>query len=659
MRLGVWTAGGIAVLAAALALVPPASATSATLDDGTRSLAARLDSQLHLTAVEGRGRVRVVVEVRPNSGTTVRAAIARAGGRVELRYRRLVQAVVPASALDGLARDAAVRYVRRPLRPVADVTSEGVGASNATGWHAQGLTGAGARVAIIDEGFAGYLASQASGELPPGVVAREFREGCLNGSRHGTASAEVVHDMAPQAQLFLLCVDTDTELGSAEEFSKLQDVHVITHSLSWFNGSRGDGTAPDPTTPEGIANDARANGILWVNSAGNFAQRHWSGVFSDPDGDEWNNFTAADEGNGFTLEAGAEACVWLKWDDWPFAANDFNLFLWPGPAQGDNEPGVPLTVTALKDSIREQRVLPAPTEDLCYKNELNLSREVYVSFRRFAGTGSPRFDLFVNVSALEHQTPDGSVAEPATSPSVLAVGSYCWQNDAVQFYSSRGPNIAGRVKPDLVAPDPISSNVFGLFTGCNGPGGFRGTSAATPHVAGAAALVKQRHPGYGPDQLQQFLELNARDLGLPGKDNAAGAGKLFLPGTPVTPTPPPPPPSPPPPPPSTPPPGPTQAKLSVVRFVTSPKRASAGKRFTARIAVVRRDTGALVRPASIACSAAAGAAPLRPLARRSRLGYGECVWRVPARAKGRTLRGAIAVGYDGARVSRSFSRKIG
>jgi len=62
--------------------------------------------------------------------------------------------------------------------------------------------------------------------------------------------------------------------------------------------------------------------------------------------------------------------------------------------------------------------------------------------------------------------------------------------------------------------------------------GFAGTSAAAPHVAGAVVLVKQAYPSYTPDQLQQFLEGNADDLGAAGKDNVYGAGVVRLPSPP-------------------------------------------------------------------------------------------------------------------------------
>jgi subtilisin family serine protease len=104
----------------------------------------------------------------------------------------------------------------------------------------------------------------------------------------------------------------------------------------------------------------------------------------------------------------------------------------------------------------------------------------------------------------------------------------CWQNDGLESFSSRGPTIDGRLKPDLTAPDFVSSFAYGRFGGCGGQSGFAGTSASSPHAAGAAALVKGANPSFGPDELQQFLVAHAVDLGLPGPDESFGAGRLAL-----------------------------------------------------------------------------------------------------------------------------------
>jgi hypothetical protein len=118
----------------------------------------------------------------------------------------------------------------------------------------------------------------------------------------------------------------------------------------------------------------------------------------------------------------------------------------------------------------------------------------------------------------------------------------CWQNGALRPYSARGPTIDGRTKPEIVAPDGVSGRTYGVSGGCTG--GFQGTSASAPHVAGAAALVKQAFPEFNVGQLQNFLQIRAVDSGPTGLDNHFGWGRLSL-STPPTVVPPPPQPPPP------------------------------------------------------------------------------------------------------------------
>jgi subtilisin family serine protease len=53
-----------------------------------------------------------------------------------------------------------------------------------------------------------------------------------------------------------------------------------------------------------------------------------------------------------------------------------------------------------------------------------------------------------------------------------------------------------------------------------------GTSMASPHVAGVAALIKSIHPDWGPDEIRQALTDTAVDLGDPGRDDFYGHGLI-------------------------------------------------------------------------------------------------------------------------------------
>ena len=111
------------------------------------------------------------------------------------------------------------------------MNGEEVAADLAPAWHAKGFTGKNVKVAIIDGGFACLTDRQAEGELPTHVVTQDFCGGRFaTETHHGTGVAEIVHEMAPDAQLLLLCVDTEVDLANAEAFAKAQGAKVISHS---------------------------------------------------------------------------------------------------------------------------------------------------------------------------------------------------------------------------------------------------------------------------------------------------------------------------------------------------------------------------------------------------------------------------------------------
>ncbi len=134
---------------------------------------------------------------------------------------------------------------------------------------------------MIDLNFAGYAAAQAQGELPAGAVTVDRCGGALSiGDGHGTAVAEIVHEVAPGAQLLLICFDSEVTLSQAVDDAIAQGASIINHSVQWFNTGRGDGSG-GAGSPDASVAKARAHGIVWVNAAGNTARTHWAGTFVD------------------------------------------------------------------------------------------------------------------------------------------------------------------------------------------------------------------------------------------------------------------------------------------------------------------------------------------------------------------------------------------
>jgi hypothetical protein len=489
------------------------AAVAAAAERGT---AAGLEAARSGGLVTSSGKVQVVVEAAP---ADARSAVAALGGAVEAVSGGLTEALVPATAVRRLGDARGIDYVRAPAPARAlGIDSEGVAASSAAAWHAAGATGAGAKVAVIDLGFASLADRQATGDLPVGLTTVDHCGGTMGApEKHGTAVAEIVHEMAPAAALTLICVDSEVDLANAAAYAQANGITIVNHSVGWFNTARGDGTGA-PGTPDAIVASARAQGILWVNAAGNSAQGHWSGTYSDSDADGLHDFAPGDDGNTLLLFAGEQVCGLLKWDSWPGSSQDYDLYL-----------GQDSTFALIAGSENVQSGTQKPTEALCYTNATGVAQNFSFLIARFSASATPRFDLFVTIGgALQYRNAGGSVIEPATSPSALAVGAICWLNNAWETYSSVGPTIDGRIKPDIAAPSAVTSAIYGPFTAC-GVSGFTGTSSAAPHVAGAAALLRGMFPLATVGELQSWLEADALDLGVLGKDSTFGAGKLRLP----------------------------------------------------------------------------------------------------------------------------------
>ena len=95
-------------------------------------------------------------------------------------------------------RPASTAFGRPYAQIQTAVSGEEVGVALAAAWHEKGFTGKGVKVAVIDGGFKGVADRQASGDLPANVVTQDFCGGQLLGEEdHGTAVAEIVHEMAP------------------------------------------------------------------------------------------------------------------------------------------------------------------------------------------------------------------------------------------------------------------------------------------------------------------------------------------------------------------------------------------------------------------------------------------------------------------------------
>ena len=446
------------------------------------------------------------------------SSLAALGGRVLAQSKSLMRVSVPASSLLAVSELPGVRFVRRPYRPHAQqiVLSEGGALIKAYDNYFEGVRGQGVKVAVIDGGFKG--ADELSGNMPASWWYFDYTgEGIYAGeSVHGTACAEIVHDVALEAEIYLYKVGDLVDLENAKDRSIRDGIDVINHSIGWFGTGIGDGRGEACD----IVNDAADKGILWVNSAGNDAQSHYYGFWSDYDSDDWHNFSDEDEVLAFEAEEGDEIRIFLTWNDWPASQQDYDLHLTFVNSSGDLE--------TVASSINLQGVSGGtPVENVEYRAER--SGEYGISVRSWDARPRRLKIWSLNHDFEEYSVAENSIGSPADARGAMSVGAvhYDYYNLGwIADYSSRGPTTDGRFKPELVAPSGVSTVSYGASEDFYG---YTGTSAAAPHVAGAAALIKSANPSYSRTQLWNTLIAATVDIGTQGRDNDSGYGKLVLP----------------------------------------------------------------------------------------------------------------------------------
>jgi hypothetical protein len=474
------------------------------------------------------GKIRVRVEMESEE---LAKSFRLHGAKVETTHRNLVRLTVPLGRIRALVATKGVKFVREPLKPLAlagEVTSEGVAVTGADTWHDAGFTGEGVKVAILDcDGFAGYQDLLGT-ELPSAdrVVVESFRwDGNLEAGVHGTACAEVVYDMSPEATLYL--VNYADEVGMFQAILWLidQGVDVITHSCGWVNIGPYDGSGGICDTVN-IAHDA---GILWANSMGNQAERHWEGYFKDKDRDSWNDFARRDETIDISASGGDTIYVFLSWNDWgplwPLVSggstHDYDLYL------------LDAGLNVVASSTSYQNGYSDPIEGIAYS--VPASGTYHLAVHNYAASGDHHLEIYSFRHNLQHQVPESSLMIPADATGAVAAGAAHWNSQSLEYFSSWGPpdREGGGppdydypvYKPELLSPDDVSTFTY--------PGGFRGTSPSSPHIAGAAALLLSPNSPYSdltPDQLRAVLAENAANNGYgPLPDWEHGYGFLTMP----------------------------------------------------------------------------------------------------------------------------------
>jgi hypothetical protein len=471
-----------------------------------------------------------------------------------------------------LSRERLAAFVSGGLEPQLPniVGGTGVGSRSSEGdvahraFDARGtfhVDGTGIKIGVLSDGVTNLAASQALGDLGPVTVL----PGQTGSGDEGTAMLEIIHDLAPGAQLYFA-----TAFSGITSFAQnIRDLRtagcdIIVDDVFYFVETPFQDGAPGPTNTNGGAvvqavKDVTAGGALYFSSAGNSGNLNdgtsgvWEGDFSDggvvslpvPGTGRVHSFGAATFN---TLTANSR--INLYWSD-PLggSTNDYDLFVL-------NTAGTAVAAS----STNIQNGTQDPYEDagnrttgqrvVVRKASAAAGRFLHLNANRgrltFVTAGQTHGHSTVNsvgaygVAATPAGTPLGAPPNPV-GPFPNAFNSA----NTVELFSSDGPrrifynangtaitpgdvsSTGGQVlaKPDITAADGVSDTGVGGF-----PTTFFGTSAAAPHAGAIAALLMQAVPGMTQAQVRSTLASSAIDIEAPGNDRDSGVGIIMAQG---------------------------------------------------------------------------------------------------------------------------------
>ena len=446
-------------------------------------------------------------------------------------YEDALLANVPVSLLPALSVQPGVVGVVAAQGP--DPVTAGANAHGANRWQDGGYRGAGVRIGVFDAGFSDYSRHIGSALPTPSGVRCFTRDVNVQHSTlgaceaasvtgHGATVAEMVYDVAPEAEYFLATGVYYNDLSRTVDWFSSNDVDVVVMSLSSRFEGPGDGTSPYTNRFIAAINRAVSLGMTVAISAGNDNKRSWYGRFVNSDNDRVLDWAAGDECNRVYLVAGRYYAFRFRWDGtWRGATTDLDLYLTRSGA-----------VEAKSEDAQSGGGAHDPQETMGYTAGSTGNYCLNVEQR----SGSiPRWAQLVVLSLslddlrMEHKSAGYSILSPAemVNPGVLAVGAAPHNStSAIASYSARGPLPNGTIKPDIVGAANVHSASLG--------GAALGTSFAAPHVAGLAALLKQRFPWYTPAEIVQYLKDHAQPRGDPVPNSTWGYGFAQIGGTPAT-----------------------------------------------------------------------------------------------------------------------------
>ena len=532
---------------------------------------------------DSQGRVLAYLRVSRIDHDTV-AALKNAGARIvhQAPEYGIITAYLDPARLPRVSGLAAVRHVQEAVAPLraswclGEAVSEGDELLRARQARDQfGVDGSGVMVGIISDSFANQTQPTSmeddirSGDLPGPENPCGYHTpvnllspwtGSDPGNDEGRAMAQIVHDLAPGAELaFATAMKGLFDLADQVQNLAHLGCQVIVDDVLYLT---------EPFFQDGPIAQAvdrvGQEGTLYFSAAGNAnfldEQRHSLGSYQAPayrptacpsiiidaqggrsatllgDCHDFDPGPGQDPTMDFNLEPGRKILITLQWaEPWFGVTNDVDLYL----VDRDNH------LLAYSNEVNPGN-LPWPAEYLSYTNDTTQTQGLRIIVNRFSGSGTPsiKYIFFrgLGITDMEYTPANSSdrfgpaiVAHPAATQA-LAVAAVPYSDiDTPEIYSSRGPAYIYfqpvtsnqpaapldqpeiRQKPEITAVDGVATTFFARQDP-DGTWRFYGTSAAAPHAAGVAALLLSRAAAQGLDLPARFLKqaLTLTATGVPG-----------------------------------------------------------------------------------------------------------------------------------------------
>jgi subtilisin family serine protease len=375
-------------------------------------------------------------------------------------------------------------------------------------WYAHGWRGQGVKIAILDSGFSGYQAHLGRA-LPRSVKVRSFRfDGNLEAkdSQHGILCAEVIHTIAPEAELLLANWEPERpdQFLRAIRWARQQGARIVSCSIimpTWSD-CEGHGRIHEELTRL-LGTDDESGDALFFASAGNTAQRHWSGPFQDG-------------GDGYHVWRDSDGRVRSENSIRPWGSERVSVELCCPVGNVYELLVFDTTQPKLVGRAFSAEAAGVGSAVVAFVPE---TYHAYCTRVRRVRSEPGDFHLVVLGGGLAHASSAGSIPFPGDGSEVIAVGAVDASGRRLA-YSSCGLR-RGEIKPNLVATVP--------FPSCWRPRPFAGTSAAAPQACALAALLWSRHANWNAEQIRTALQKAAT----PGPANTSrwetGHGLLRLP----------------------------------------------------------------------------------------------------------------------------------